>query len=256
MNTVYENVVLEAKAKDLLTTAVNTRSLMTIDNSLAVEPGLKKVIYTYVYDGKVEELGIGEGNTSKGEITHTEAEYTVKMNQQRFHYFDEEFMKDPTIVDNQMKGANQQMVNKMTADFIGEVQKASLTHSAAEFGYEAIVDGVAKLNLEDETKLFVIAPVAWKADLRKDDDYKVARMGEVVYTGQTHTVAGMPVIYSNALTDAAYVMTPEAVTLFMKKDVAVAQEREENERENLVYLRTAYIVALTDATKICKITKA
>ena len=255
MNTVYENVVLEAKAKDLLTTAVNTRSLMTIDNSLAVEPGLKKVIYTYVYDGEVEELGVGEGNTGKGEITHTEAEYEVKMNQQRFHYYDEEFMKDPAIVDNQMKGANQQMVNKMTADFVGEVQKATLSVTAPTFGYEAIVDGIQKLNVEDETKLFVLAPLDWKAELRKDDDYKAARMGEVVYTGQVATVSGMPVIYSKAVTDA-YVMSPEAITLFMKKDVSVAQEREENERENLVYLRTAYVVALTDATKICKITKA
>ena len=33
-NTVYDNFVLESTAKDLLTTAVNTRSLMTIDNDL------------------------------------------------------------------------------------------------------------------------------------------------------------------------------------------------------------------------------
>jgi len=255
-NTVYENKVLEAKAKDLLTTAVNARSLMTIDNSLSANAGMIKSINTYVYDGEVEELGIGEGNTGKGEITYSTKDYTVKMNQQRFHYYDEDFMKDNNIVDFQMKGANQKMVNKMTADFIGEVKKATLSHSVAEFGYEGIVDAVAKLNIEDETKLFIVAPVAWKAELRKDEDYKAAKMGEVVYTGQVATVNGMPVIYTNALTDAAYVMTKEAVTLFMKRDVEVEQERIQNERENLVYLRTAYVVALTDATKIVKITKA
>ena len=224
-NTVFENKVLEAKAKDLLTTAVNTRSLMTVDNSLAANAGMQKSVNTYVYDGEVEELGIGEGNTGKGEITYSTTDYVVKMNQQRFHYYDEDFMKDNNIVDFQMKGANQQMVNKMTADFIGEVKKATLSHSAAAFGYETIVDAIGKLNIEDETALFVVAPTAWKAELRKDDDYKVARMGEVVYTGQAATVSGLPVIYTNALTDAAYVMTKEAITLFMKKDVEVEQER-------------------------------
>ena len=255
-NTVYENVVLEAKAKDLLTTAVNTRSLMTIDNTLAANAGMTKTINTYVYDGEVEELGIGEGNTGKGEITYSSKDYTVKMNQQRFHYFDEDYMKDNNIVDFQMKGANQQMVNKMTADFIGEVKKATLTHSVAEFGYEGIVDAIAKLNVENEADLFIVAPTAWKAELRKDDDYKAAKMGEVIYNGQVATVSGLPVIYTNALTDAAYLMTKEAVTLYMKKDVEVEQERVQNERENIVYLRTAYVVALTDATKIVKITKA
>lgn len=254
-NTVFANKIIEAKAKDLLLTAVNTRNLMTVDNSLAAEAGMTKTINLYTYAGNVEEVGVGEGNTGKGSITYVGTDYTVKMNQQRFAYYDEDYMKDNTIVDSMLKGANQQMVNKMTADFTGELAKATLAHSAAEFGYEAIVDGIAKLNIENEADVFVVMPNAWKADLRKDEDYKSARMGEVVYNGQVGTVAGLPVIATNALTDAAYVMTAEAVKLFMKKDVEVAQERVENERENIVYLRTAYIVALTDATKICKITK-
>lgn len=252
-NTVYANKVIEAKAKDLLTTAVNTRSLMTIDNSLTASAGMVKTINVYTYSGDVEELGVGVGNSGKGSITYAGTDYEVKMNQQRFSYYDEDYMKDDNIVDFLLKGANQKMVNKMTADFIGECKKATLSHTFTAFGYEAIVDGIAKLNIEDESKLFVIIPTAWKADLRKDDDYKAAQMGQVVYNGQVGTICGIPVIVSNALTDTAYIMTNEAVKLFMKKDVEVAQEREENTRENLVYLRTAYVVALADATKICKL---
>ena len=254
-NTVFNNKVIEAKAKDLLTTAVNTRSLMTIDNSLAAEAGMVKTINVYTYSGEVEDLGIGEGNTGKGSIAYVGTDYTVKMNQQRFSYYDEDFMKDNTIVDNMLKGANQQMVNKMTADFVAELDKATLTHTAATFGYDAIVDAISKLNIEDESKLYVLIPNAWKADLRKDDDYKAAQMGQVIYNGQVGTICGLPVVATKALTDKAYVMTNEAIKLFMKKDVEVAQERAENERENLVYLRTAYVVALEDATKICEITK-
>ena len=252
-NTVFNNKVIEAKAKDLLTTALNTRTLMTVDNTLTANAGMTKTINVYTYSGNVEELGVGDG---KGSITYAGKDYVVKMNQQRFAYYDEDYMKDNTIVDNMIKGANQQMVNKMTADFVAELDKATLTHSAATFGYDAIVDGIAKLNIEDESKLYVLIPNEWKADLRKDDDYKAARMGEVVYNGQVGTVCGLPVIATKALTNKAYVMTNEAIKLFMKKDVEVAQERVENERENIVYLRACYVVALEDATKICEITKA
>ena len=51
-------------------------------------------------------------------------------------------------------------------------------------------------------------------------------------------------------------MTNEAVKLFMKKDVEVEQDRDADKRKNSVYLRTAYICALVDATKICKVNEA
>lgn len=251
-NTVFNNKVIEAKAKDLLTTAVNTRTLMTIDNTLAAEAGMTKTINVYTYDGTAEELAVGAGNTNRGSIAYVGTDYTVKMVQQAFDYFDEDFMKDNTIVDNMLKGANQVMVNKMTADFITECGKATVKHTlAGDLTYNDVVDAIAKLNLEDESKVFIVIPNAWKADIRKDEDYKSARMGEVIYNGQVGTICGIPVIATNALTDKAFVMTAEAVKLFMKKDVEVEQERDADKRKNSVYLRSAYICALVDATKIC-----
>lgn len=256
-NTVFENKVIEARAKDLLATAINTRSLMTIDNSLAETAGMTKTINTYTYEGTAEELAAGAKNTNRGSITYTPADYTVKRVQQVFDYLDDDFMKDNTIVDNMLKGANQVMVNKMTADFVAEAQKATLgAPFTGTFGYDAVVDGIAALNLEDESKVFILAPLAWKAQLRKDEDFKAARTGEVIYTGQTHTLCGVPVIFSKALTDAAYVMTAEAVKLFMKKDVEVEQDRDKEAKSNTVILSTYYICALADATKICKLTKS
>ena len=260
-NTVYANKVIEAKAKDLLTTALNTRSLMTIDNSLTADAGMTKTINVYTYSGEAEELAAGVGNTAskRGSITYAGTDYTVKMVQQAFDYLDEDFMKDGTIVDNMLKGANQVMVNKMTADFITECAKATLTQTFAKgaaISYDVIVDAISKLNLEDESGVYIVIPNAWKAALRKDADYKAARMGEVVYNGQVGTIAGIPVIATKALTTAAYVMTNEAVKLFMKKDVEVEQDRDADKRKNSVYLRSAYICALVDATKICKVNEA
>ena len=253
-NTVYANKVIEAKAKDLLTTKVNTRSLMTVDNSLVESAGMTKTINTYTYSGTAEELAAGAGNSVRGSVAYTPADYTVKLVQQVFDYQDEDFMKDPTIVDNGVAGATQTMTNKMTADFIAECAKATLTITKGANGisYENIVDAISEINEEDESRLFVIIPNDWKADLRKDEDYKTARMGEVVYNGQVGTVAGIPVIASKAATEA-YVMSPEAVKLFIKKDVEVEQDRDKDTRTNSIYLRSAYLVALVDATKICSI---
>ena len=260
-NTVYANKIIEAKAKDLLTTAVNTKNLMTVDNSLTQEAGMTKSINVYTYSGEAEALGVGVGNTAskRGSITYTGTDHTVKMVQQAFDYYDEDFMKDNTIVDNMLKGANQVMVNKMTSDFMTECAKATLSQTftkGSSLSYDTIVDAISKLNLEDESGIFIVIPNAWKAALRKDNDYISARMGEVVYTGQVGTICGIPVIATKALTTAAYVMTKEAVKLFMKKDVEVEQQRDADTRKNSVYLRTAYVCALVDATKIAKISEA
>jgi len=255
-NTVFENKIIEAKATDLLNTAVNARTLMTVDNSLAESVGMTKTINTYTYNGEAEELAKGAKNTDKGSISHIGKDYTVKRVQQTFSYNDEDFLKDNTIVDNMLKGANQVMVNKMTSDFYAEADKANLgSPFSGTFGYDAIVDGISTLNLEDETKVFVVIPNTWKAQLRKDPDYVAARMGEVVYTGQVGTVCGIPVVATKALTDKAFVMTAEAVKLFMKKDVEVEQDRDIETKDNTVVLTTYYICALADATKICKLTK-
>lgn len=253
-NTVYANKVIEAKAKDLLTTSVNTRNLMTVDTELAQEAGMTKTINVYTYTGEAQELAAGEGNTNRGSITYEGKDYTVKMVQQAFDYQDEDFMKDNTIVDNMLKGANQVMVNKMTSDFYAEAAKATLSQTGA-ISYDTIVDAISKLNVEDESGLFIIITPEQKAAIRKDIDYKAARMGEVVYNGQIGTVAGIPVIVSKAA-GGAYVMSKDAIKLFMKKDLEIEQERNADTRTNSVYLRTAYLVALVDATKICKITAA
>ena len=267
-NTVYANKVIEAKAKDLLTTQVNARSMMTIDNSLTATAGMTKTINTYTYSGVAEELAVGVGNTSstRGSIAYVGKDYVVKMVQQAADYFDEDFMKDNLIVDFMLKGATQVMTNKMTSDFYAalatkgsgstELVKGVTFAKGKALSYDVIVDAISELNVEDESGIFIVIPNAWKASLRKDADYKSAQMGEVIYNGQVGIIAGIPVIATKALTDKAYVMTKEAVTLFMKNDVEVEQERDADTRKNSIYLRDCYICALTDATKACKISEA
>ena len=264
-NTVYPNKVIEAKAKDILTTQINARSMMTIDTSLTQNAGMVKTINTYTYTGTAEEVSAGSGNSTRGSIAYVGKDYTVKMVQQAFDYLDEDFMKDPVIVDFGIKGATSVMTNKMTSDFYSALATKNgatelvtgITFAKGKaLSYDVIVDAISELNLEDESKIFIVIPNAWKASLRKDADYKSAQMGEVIYNGQVGTICGIPVSATKALTNKAYVMTNEAVTLFLKKDVEVEQDRDADKRKNSVYLRDCYVCALTDATKACRITEA
>ena len=272
-NTVYNNKVLQAQAKDLLTTSINARSLMTIDSSLAESAGMIKTINTYTYTGEAEALSAGVGNTAskRGSISYVGKDYTVQMLQQAFDYTDEDVMKDPQIVDMMMKGATQIMANKLTSDFYTAL-KATVNVSdgtkpiidsttfakGGSIGYDAVVDAIGDMGVEDESQLFLVISPKWKAAIRKDSDYVSAKMGEVVYNGQIGTIAGIPVIVTKALANeaCAYLLTKEAVTCFMKKDVEIETDRDADTRTNSVYERTAYVIAVTDATKARKIVEA
>lgn len=253
-HTLFQNQVIEAKATELLTTSINAKTLMTIDNSLAEAEGMTKVVNVYSYTGAAEKLADGAKNSTRGALAFTPKEYTVQRAQHTFGYTDTQYMTDSNVLDMSLKFANDVLTNEMTKDFYVECAKCSKSVKGA-ITYTTIVDAIAEANLENETELFVVIPNDKKAELRKDEDFKSARMGEVVYTGLVGTVAGIPVIASKAA-DKAYVMTKDAVKLFMKKEVTVEQDRDIEAKENVVVLTTYYVCALADDSKIVAINPA
>lgn len=259
-NTVYENFVIESKLKDLLATKLDTKTLMTIDNSLTETAGMIKKINTYTYTGAVETLEKGAANTTRGAITYTTSPYEVEVAQQVFDYFDEEFMQDPHVLDFGVEAASTVMVNDMTAKYFAELAKATVEQTYAKGGaisYDTVVDAIAKMNIEDESGLFLVIGNDLKAQIRKDEDFKAKELGKVIADGAIGTLSGVPVIVSKAVpAKTAYLATKEAVTLFTKKDNEVEQVRDAEHRKNTIVMRKVNIVALTDATKVVKITEA
>ena len=215
-NQVYDNVVLANKIEDILTTAVDLTSYMTVDTSMTQEAGMKKKINTYKAQGNVETLAMGSGNTGDIEVSFSTKEYEVETVQGRFQYYDEQAMTDPMV---------------------------------------DIVDAIAKLNTESEDGLFILVGVADLANFRKElkDDLKYNEA--FVRTGYVGSVCGVPVIVTKAITNGnIYLASKEAVTLFIKKDTEVEQERDANVRNNKVYIRKVAVVALTDENKVVKLT--
>ena len=254
---VYENVILSSKLNDILTTKVDLNQYMTIDTSMAEEAGMKKTVNVYTSTGDVEELGMGEGNSQGIEVTFTAKDYEVKTYQGKFSFYDEQEAKDPMIVDAGLQHSGDIMTNKWTSLAIGEMEKATLEVTPDAWGFDAVVDAIAKMNIEDESGLFLLISPADKAEFRKAlaDDLKYSE--GFARAGYIGSVCGVPVVVTKAVpAGKGYLATKEAVTVFVKKDTETEYDRDKDVRENTYWVRKVGVVALTDETKIVKITIA
>ena len=251
---VYENIILSNKINDILKTAVNMSNYLTIDTSMTEEAGMKKVINTYTSTGVIEELGMGQGNSSEIEVTFVPAEYEVKTYQGKFAFYDEQEMTDPMVVDAGLQHSADHMVNKWTELAIAEYEKATLEHPAAAWGFDTVVDAIAKMNLENEEGLFLLISPEDQAAFRKalKDDLKYSE--GFARTGYIGSVCGVPVVVTKAVeAGTGYLATKAAVTVFIKKDSETEYERDADTRKNSYWVRKVGVVALTDATKLVKI---
>ena len=253
-NTVFDNVVLENKVESILSTAIDMNSYMTVDNSLTENAGMKKTIHTYTATGNVQDLAQGVGNSDDISVSFESNDYEVKTTQGRFVYFDEEAMKDPMVIDAGLKAISEKMVNDQVAKAIAEFDKASLAVNNANWSFDNFVDAIAKMDVEDESKLFCLVSVEDKAKIRKalKDDLKYSE--DFVRTGYIGNVAGVPLVVSKAVpAGKAFMASKDAVTVFVKKGTEIEQERDANLRKNTVYARKVMLVALTNATKVVEI---
>lgn len=254
-HTIYENEVLSNKLNEVLATKVDINPYMTIDTSLTQAAGMKKVVNVYTASGDVEALGMGEGNTGDITVSFEPKEYDVLTYQGKFSYFDEQEMQDPMVVDAGIDGAAKTMINKFNDLAIAEFGKATLTHEATAWNFDAVVDAIAKLG-ETQAEFMLINPASL-AGLRKGLKELLSYSEGFARTGYVGSVAGVPVVVSNVVpANTAYIGTKDAVTVFIKKDTEVEQDRDKDKRRNDYWVRKVAVVALTDASKAVKITIA
>ena len=253
----YANFVLENKMTDLVNTNLDVNSLFTVDNSLATEAGLKKVINKYTYNGTVEKLAKGAKNSATGAVTFVPAEYTVERYQQTFKYNDMDVMQDPYILDVATTGAATVMANDIRAQYFAELAKIGNTKEYDELTYDVIVDALLAIGREVESDTFAVMGLDGKAAIRHDNDYKASRQGEILYTGQFGTIAGIPCLFSKLVPAGdVYVTTKEAVKFFVKKDGSVEQDRDIETKDNTVVYERHGVMALVDETKSVRLHKA
>jgi hypothetical protein len=250
----YENFVLENKMTDIVNTNLDVNALFTVDNSLEGTAGLIKYINKYKYNGKVEKLNKGAKNETKGSISFETKPYPIERYQQTFEYNDMDVMQDPYILDVATKGAADTMANHIREQYFAELARITNSHEVATFSYDAVVDALLKIEREVENDTFLVMGLDAKAAIRKDEDFKSSRQGEILYSGQFGTICGIPCVCSKLVpAGKVYVTTKDAVKLFVKKSGSVEQDRDIETKDNTVVYERHGVMALVDETKSCVI---
>lgn len=256
IGTGYENFVLENKMTDLVNSNLDVNALFTRDDSLTTEAGLDKVINKYTYTGKVEQLAKGAKNTQRGSVSFVPTKYTVKRYQQTFDYNDMDIMQDPYLLDVATAGAAVVMANEIRDEYFAELAKISKSHQYDVFNYDAVVDALADINKEVETDMFIIMGNDLRAAIRKDNDYKASRQGEILYSGQFGTISGVPCLFSKLCKPGeAFITAKDQVKFFVKKDGSVEQDRNIETKDNTIVYERHGVMALVDETKSIKLVK-
>lgn len=263
----YENFVLENKMTDLVNTNLDVNALFTRDDSLTVEAGLDKIVHVYEYKAEVEQLEAGAKNSdgARGKVTWKPEKYTVKRYQQTFDYNDMDIMQDPYLLDVATNGASVVMANEIRDEYFEQLAKIGTeghaeTHTATytALTYNDIVDALAAIGREVESDMFIVMGLEAKADIRKDEEYKASRQGEILYTGQFGTIAGVPCLFTKHEACAngdVYITAKDQVKFFVKKDGSVEQDRDIETKDNTVVYERHGVMALVDTTKSFKLTK-
>ena len=253
---IYDNFYLSNEVEDQYNSHLDLQSFCKVDNSLVGEAGMIRKINVYTATDGAEVLAMGEGNSKSIDVSHAEKQYEILMAQNRFDYFDEQAMTDPMLVPVGTRHMGTDMFNHVNADIFAEFKKATLAVTASAFNFDAFVDAMAKLNVENEPDTFAFVHPEDMAKIRKalKDDLKY--VSEFSKNGYVGTVGcGTNLYLKKDATPGEIIMaTRDAVTLFNKKGVEIEQEREANIRKNSIWSRKYYLAALTDATKAVKIT--
>ena len=263
-NKTYSNFYLSNEIEDQFNSHLDLQQFCTIDNTLTDVSGMKRKINRYSATSATEKLEMGKGNTKKIEVAFAPEEYDIALAQNTFEYHDEEEMIDPMVVQVGIKQQGTDLFNTENADIFKEFEKAEIVVPVTSFDFDAFVDGVAAINIEEgdnnpaenapQTFAFVNSSVA--AEIRKNAKDLLKYVGSFVRTGYVGTIGGVH-LYSkkDAKSTEICMGTKKAVTLFNKKGVQVEQKRDANTRTNDIIARKYYIAALTHADKAVKIIK-
>lgn len=255
----FDNEVVEVLFENQLSTRLDMERFAHADYSLAEAPGMIKKVRKYKGSGSVEELTMGNGNSGVFGSSFDETPYEVGVTQGKGQYYDEQIMNDPDAVEAMINFMSTDMVNDLRGKIVTELGKGSLAIKSATFSFNDVADAIAALPEEstENEGLFLLVNrkdvAAWRKNLKSDLSYVEA----FVRTGYIGTVCGVPMYWSDIVPEGeAYLATPEAVTIFVKKGVEVETKREPDTRSNEVYIRKVMLVALTNENKVVKITTA
>lgn len=127
--------------------------------------------------------------------------------------------------------------------------------STENIGYLPIVGAIDLFNAEEQgEELFILMNSKNVTQIRKDPKFyeRATATGDRVFvTGAIGSIAGVQVVISNRVRDTdAYILTRDALTLFLKRDINLETEREMSFKRTKIGSDAHYVVAIEDFDKI------
>lgn len=257
---IYDNYFLSNEVEDQFNSHLDLQQFCTIDRSLEGTAGMLRKINVYKATDGTEKLAVGEGNTKSIEVSYTPEEYRILLAQNKFEYHDEQAMTDPNLVPVGVRHMGTDLFNTVNADIFTEYKKATLSVPVSAFDFAAFVDAQALLNIENLEGVNIFGWVNPKdmAKVRKALKEDLKYVEAFAKSGYVGTVGGVNLYTKKDATEGEILIaTKDAVTLFIKKGTEIEQPArsadDANVRKNTIISRKYYLAALTDETKVVKI---
>lgn len=255
--------VLADIIRDKLTDALRFAPLAKVDSTFVGRPGDTISLPRYQYIGDAEEVAEG-GLIPLAAMSATTAEVKVKKAGKGIKLSDEAVLGgygDPLSeaaaqlavsiaakVDNDCLAALDGIAADMTVTKTETLSGKLLADALVKFGEE--VDG---------DKVLLIAP-AQLAQLRADPAYingSELATG-MMMSGTVGSIWGCQIVVSNKIKAAGgnyknYVVKPEALAIYLKRDVAIETDRDTLHKLTIITADQHYVAYLMDATKALKL---
>ena len=244
-----------------------------VDTTLQGRAGNTITIPVFGYIGDGHDVAEGE-SIGASELTTTDKQFTVKKIGKGVDLTDEAILSgygDP------VGEANKQLAmaisQKIDQDAIDALYGASLKFDgvANKISYAGIVDAIDKFEEEFNTEKVMFIHPKQLSQLRKDADFtsadKYVNGNYIAVNGEVGKIANCRVVVSKRIKESddtnGYVNpivkinfdteteeSASALTIFLKKGVAVETDRDIDKQINMIRASEHYICALTDESKV------
>jgi len=242
---------------------LRARDFFRVDRTLQGRPGDTITVPTWVYIGPAEDVPEA-APIPISQLEFEDVSYTIKKAGKGIKLTDEALLSGyGRPMDESARQLRMSIADKMDND--GHELLNAITPStglvydhSGVINFEAIVNGLDLFRLESQgTNLYLLVSSDAITTLRKDPQfvYRDTNAADgIIATGVVGRVAGCQVVISNKLpADRAYILKPQALTAFYKRDVLVETDRDIIHAINHIVVNCHYMVAIEHYDRIIQI---
>lgn len=267
--TKLENIINPQVLADMvsaeLPNALQLSGLYRVDRTLTGRPGNTITIPVWSYIGAADDLEEGaEGTVTQ--MTATDQDFTVKKAVKNIVLTDEAVLSgygDP--MGEAARQLRMSIADKVDNDGVALLKafEDNQVEHTGKLSYEAVCAALDKFADEEQggDKIILVGQEGirnLRLDPRFSDAYTLGNGSDsVIKTGVVGSIAGCQVKISNKIsgvsTGVAFVLKPQALTAFIKRDVNLETERQVLKKQTLISVDEHFVVAIEDKSKVVRI---